>query len=140
MAKRNAKKADNKIGRREWLIMRYINDNHPIGVREVAEHMREERGLARTSVLSVMERLREKGFLRRERADNRWMYAPKEEKSQLLRGFVRDFYENTLQGALSPLVSYLAEESTVSEEQLDELKQLVKDLEYKREANQKDKS
>ena len=50
----------------------------------------------------------------------------------MLRGFVRDFYENTLQGALSPFVAYLAEESEVSDEQIDELKQLVSDLERKR--------
>ena len=131
MGKRKSKNK-NSIGRREWVIMRFITDNHPIGVREVAEFMLKERGLARTSVLSVMERLREKGFLKRERSANRWVYSPEEEKSQLLRGFVRDFYENTLQGALSPFVAYLAEESEVSDEQIDELKQLVSDLERKR--------
>ena len=99
MGKRKSKNK-NSIGRREWVIMRFITDNHPIGVREVAEFMLKERGLARTSVLSVMERLREKGFLKRERSVNRWVYSPEEEKSQLLRGFVRDFYENTLQLSL----------------------------------------
>ena len=76
MGKRKSKNK-NSIGRREWVIMRFITDNHPIGVREVAEFMLKERGLARTSVLSVMERLREKGFLKRERSANRWVYSPK---------------------------------------------------------------
>ncbi len=117
--------------------MRYIADNHPIGVREVAEFMAEERGLARTSVQTVMEKLREKRFLKRKRESGRWVYFPREEKETLLRGFVRDFYENTLDRALSPFVAYLSEETRVTDEQLDELKQLVKDLERKRDADRK---
>lgn len=128
---------ENRIGRQEWVIMRYIADHHPIGVREVADHMAQERGLARTSVQTVMEKLRTKGFLKRKRDGRRWVYLPKQEKQTLLKGFVRDFYENTLQGALSPFVAYLSEETDVSEEQLQELKQLVARLEEKQQdANQ----
>ena len=132
-----AEAEDNKIGRREWAVMRYISDHHPIGVREVADFMAQERGLARTSVLTVMERLREKGFLDRKRDGRRWVYFPQEEKSELLRGFVRDFYENTLQSTLSPFVAYLSEETTVTDDQLDELKALVKNLEKKRAGKRK---
>ena len=127
-----AKADDNTIGRQEWVIMRYIADHHPIGVREVAEYMAAERGLARTSVQTVMEKLREKKFLKRKRDGRRWVYFPREEKSTLLRGFVRDFYENTLDGALSPFVAYLSEETQVTDDQLNELKQLVRNLERKR--------
>lgn len=122
----------NKIGRREWSVMQYVADHHPIGVREVADFMAEERGLARTSVLTVMERLREKGFLDRKRDGRRWVYFPHQEKAELLRGFVRDFYENTLQSTLSPFVAFLSEETTVTDDQLNELKALVKKLEQKR--------
>lgn len=132
-----AKSEENKIGRQEWAVMRYVADNHPTGVREVAQHMAEERGLARTSVLTVMERLREKKFLDRKRDGRRWVYFPKEEKADLLRGFVKDFYENTLQSTLSPFVAYLSEETTVSDDQLDELKALVKNLEKKRKTKRK---
>lgn len=128
---------DSTIGRREWVIMRYIADHHPVSVRAVADYMAEERGLARTSVLTVMERLREKGFLKRKRDGKLWVYSPKQEKSKLLRGVVRDFCENTLGGALSPFVAYLSEETEVTDEQLGELKQLIDKLERQREPSKK---
>ena len=130
-----AKAKTESIGRRELEIMQYVADRYPIGVREVAEHMSEVHGLARTSVLTVMERLREKGFLRRKRDGRRWVYSPKEEKASLLRRFVRDFYQNTLQGTLSPFVAYLSDEIDATDDQIDELKQLVRSLEEKKQTS-----
>ncbi len=57
------------IGRAEMDILRYITDHHPVTVRQVADHVSETKGLVRTTVLNVMERLRQKGYLARKKAD-----------------------------------------------------------------------
>src|SRR5581483_11377616 len=92
-------------------------------VRQVAEHLAESRGVTRTTVLNVMERLREKGYVGREVVEGVYRYFPKQPKPQLLRGLVRDFVEQMLGGSLEPFVAYLAEEADLSEEELARLRQ-----------------
>ena len=117
-----------KIGQAQLEILRYIQDHHPATVRQVAEHVAETRGLTRTTALNVMERLREKGYLTRELVEGVYRYSPVHPKPQLLRGLVRDFVEQTLGGSLEPFVAYLAEEAQLSDEELERLRQRVRDM------------
>ena len=57
--------ADSKasLGPLEIEILRYIGDHYPISVAEVAEHVAQTTGQARTTVLTIMDRLRGKGYL-----------------------------------------------------------------------------
>ena len=41
------------IGRAQLEILRYVQDHHPVTVRQVAEHLAETRGLTRTTALNV---------------------------------------------------------------------------------------
>src|SRR5438094_1088817 len=118
-----------KIGPAQLEVLRYIQDHHPVTVRQVAEHLAETRGLTRTTALNVMERLREKGYLRRDRREGVYQYSPSVSKPQLLRGLVREFVDQVLGGSLEPFVAYLAEEASLSEEEVDRLRERVRDLE-----------
>jgi predicted transcriptional regulator len=118
-----------RLGKAEWEILRYIVDHHPISVREVADYAAETHGLARTTILTVMERLRKKRYLTRRKIDGLYQYSPKESASEILEGMIKHFVDNMLHGAISPFVAYLSKSADVSEKDLDELKQLVKDLE-----------
>jgi predicted transcriptional regulator len=53
-----------------------VQDHHPVTVRQVAEHLARTKGLTRTTALNVMERLREKGYLTREKAGGVYLVAP----------------------------------------------------------------
>ena len=64
------------IGRAEMEILRYISDHHPVSVREVADHVCASKGQVRTTALNVMERLREKGYLKRRKANGIFQYSP----------------------------------------------------------------
>ena len=120
------------IGQAEWRVMQYVADHHPVSVREVAEYMAEARGLARTSVLTVMERLRGKGHLKRKRKGRTWVYSPKVSKGELLQQVVQDFVETRLQGAVTPFLAYLAEKTDLTDGQVEELRAIVRDLDGKR--------
>src|SRR5215469_7230393 len=113
------------IGRAELEILHYIHDNYPVTVRQVAEQYGEGRGLVRTTVLNVMERLRKKGCLVRKQSDGLFYYSPKQNKADLLRKLVREFVEKSLGGSLSPFVAYLADEAKLTQSEISELKQIV---------------
>ena len=118
-----------RIGRAELEILRYITDHAPISVGAVAEHFTQSRGLVRTTVLNVMERLRKKGFLKRREAGGIYQYSPRQPKGELLKGLVRDFVENSLGGSISPFMAYLAEGPQLQKDEVAELRKIVRELE-----------
>lgn len=116
------------LGELEMDVLHYVTDHAPITVREVAQQFGQERGLARTTILTVMENLRAKGYLIRRKDGRAFEYVPEAEKKDLLSGLVQRFVEKTLQGSVSPVVAYLANAGTLSEEEVAELSRLVDDL------------
>ena len=125
------------FGSTEIELLRYIGDHHPISVGEVAEHVAKTTGQARTTVLTIMERLRKKGHLTRRQIGGVYRYSPKVSKPDLLRGLVKDFVDTTLGGSLSPFVAYLSENGPISEDDLATLKRLVQDLENQRKGSRR---
>jgi predicted transcriptional regulator len=120
------------LGSTEIDILRYVGDHHPISVGEVAEHMAQSSGQARTTVLTIMERLRRKGHLTRRRVEGVYRYSPKVPKDDLLLGLVQNFVHTTLGGSVSPFVAFLAGNESLSDEELAALKRLVQELEQQR--------
>ena len=120
------------LGQAEWEVLRHVIEHHPITVREVADYAAEARGQARTTILTVMERLRKKKYLTRRKVDGVFQYSPRVPGSDILQNIVKQFVETTLQGAMSPFFAYLSKSAEVSDKELDELRQLVNDLESQR--------
>jgi predicted transcriptional regulator len=116
------------LGDQELEVLNFISQNAPITAREVAERFGEERGLARTTILTVMERLRKKGYLVRKQGEGVFHYSPRVSQDEVMQGVVRQFIERTLGGSVSPLLAYLARTRQVSRDELAELETLVGEL------------
>jgi len=125
------------LGPTEIEILRYLGDRSPLRVGEVADHFARTTGQARTTILTIMERLRAKGHVTRKRVGGTFRYSPVVPKDDLLRGLVKSFVDTTLAGSVSPFVAYLSDDGPVSEEDLDQLKLLVRNLEKVRKAGGK---
>jgi predicted transcriptional regulator len=123
------------LGKQELEIWRYIAEHAPAPARAVVEQFAAERGLARTTVLTVLERLRKKGYLTRSRQQGVFQYAPRVPPAEVLQGLVGQFIEKTLAGSISPLVTYLAHSRQLSDEELAELQRLVDELKADRGRN-----
>jgi len=120
------------LGDQELEVLRYIAEHPPISVGEVAERFGDSHGLARTTILTVMERLRRKGYLTRKKMQGRYRYSARLPKAELLRSLVRDFAERVLGGSLQPFVAYLTREARLTDRELAALRKLVRQLEGKR--------
>jgi predicted transcriptional regulator len=121
------------LGEQELEVWRFVAERAPVAAREVADQFAEERGLARTTILTVMERLRKKGYLTRRRREGVYEYAPRVPPAEVVQGLVRQFVEKTLAGSVSPLVAYLTRTRQLSEEELAELERLVEELRAEKE-------
>jgi predicted transcriptional regulator len=121
--------AKHSIGQAELEILRYIQDRHPVTVRQVADHVSQTKGHVRTTVLNVMARLVRKRYLVRRKQDGVYHYAPRVPAGQLLRNLVSDFVDKSLGGSPSPFVAYLAEDARLSPDDVERLRRLVRQLE-----------
>lgn len=124
------------LGHLELDVLQYLADHHPATVREVATHFANTSGQARTTVLTVMERLRTKGYLKRRKIDNLQHYTPTLSKADLLRQVVGDFVDGTLGGSVSPFVAYLSQSALINEDEARKLTALLKRIESREQGNE----
>lgn len=117
------------LGDQELEVLRYVAERAPVSVGEVAAQYGAPRGLARTTILTMMERLRKKGYLARAKEGAVYRYSPRVAQAEVLRGLVRQFVEQTLAGSLSPFVAYLAEAKGLTADEEAELRRLVDAME-----------
>jgi predicted transcriptional regulator len=116
------------IGEQELALLRHIADRGSLSVGEAAEQFGAGRGLARSTVLTMMERLRRKRLLARRMMDGVYRYQALASSADLLKGAVGRFVERSLNGSVSPFLAYLSEAGRVTDEELRELEALVERL------------
>lgn len=116
------------IGDQELALLRHLAAHEPASVGEVAASFGEAQGLARSTVLTMMERLRAKAYLKRRQVQGVYRYSTATGPGEAMRHAVGSFVENTLSGSVSPFVAWMAERGEVSDAELAELQALVKQL------------
>jgi predicted transcriptional regulator len=116
------------VGERELALLRWLGERAGASVGEAAEAFGETHRLARSTVQTMLERLHEKGYLRRRRLQGVYRYAVAQRPGELLHGLVRSFVEGPLGGSLFPVVAYLVEQKAVSAEERAALERLVERL------------
>jgi predicted transcriptional regulator len=80
-----------RFGELEAVIMdRLWERGRPMLVREMVDVLHDERALAYTTVMTVMENLNRKGWLRRERDGRAWRYEPTGSRSGYTAALMND--------------------------------------------------
>lgn len=112
----------------ELELLLYVARHGPLTAAAVWEGFGAPRNLARTTVLTVLERLRRKGHLGRRRQSGVFVYRALEGHVETLRRSVGQFVERALGGSISPFAAYLTGRRDVSDEELSELRRAVQAL------------
>src|SRR5262249_42489410 len=119
-------------GTQELRFLQFIAQFGPLSAGQVAEQLGAELGLARSTVVTVMERLRRKRQLRRKREGGLFVYSSALSYEQVMQSAVGQFVDRALAGSISPFVAYLSERGTGSAEELAELRGMVDRLDTER--------
>jgi predicted transcriptional regulator len=117
--------AEPTIGEQELTLLRHIADRGTVTVGETAEEFGTSRGLARSTVLTMMERLRRKGYLSRRMTQGVFRYRALSSSAELLKDAVQRFVERNLDGSVSPFLAYLSETSELSDQEKQDLERIV---------------
>ena len=123
----NKKKRD--LGDLELAVLNAVWERPGSSVREIAAIMAEERGLARTTILTVMQRLHAKGFLKRKKVGAVYRFTATSEQRQVVSDLIGQFVRKTLGGSPAPFLAYLADTNELTDEQIAQLRDIVDDLE-----------
>lgn len=121
------------LGDQELALLQFVAERGSATVGEAAEAFGGERGLARSTVLTMMERLRAKGRLDRRQDDGVFRYFSPASAGELMQDVVSSFVERSLGGSVSPFVAYLTEAADLSDREVAELEALVARLHARRE-------
>ena len=120
------------LGDLELEVLQFVAEHRGISVADVAREFAGRRGLARTTILTVMERLRTKGQLSRRQVGSSFHYFSRQSKAKLLHSLVSRFMDRALGGSIDPFVAYLMGDVELTDEQIAELRRVVEQAERKK--------
>jgi BlaI family transcriptional regulator, penicillinase repressor len=114
----------------ELEIMKVVWVLHQATVRGVYEKLREQRSIAYTTVMTMMNILEQKGFLKKRPAEGRaYVYQSARPRKQVIRSMVREFVDRVFNGSAEPLVVHLVEDRRLSEKELREIARMIEEAE-----------
>jgi predicted transcriptional regulator len=124
------------IGGQELELLRWIEARQSVTAAEAAAGFGAERGLARSTVLTMLERLRGKGHLRRRSVAGVFRYRAAVGAGEAVRRAVAEFVERTLSGSVAPMVDYLVERERLAPEERAELERWIERLGGRRDGSE----
>ncbi len=110
----------------EWAVMKAVWDQGPLALGDIYERLSRSHYWAYSTVKTLVRRMVEKGWLAFRPVGNSFLYSAAVERQSAIRGAIREFTDRVLGGALAPFLSYYAEETDISDEELAQLEELVK--------------
>ena len=119
-----------RLGKLELQVMKLIWDRGEATVRDVWEKLYSERGLAYTTVATVMRKLESKGFLKHDEKDRTYIYRPLADQEKISQGMLREMIDGLFDGSAAKLVTTLIQGEHLTERDLNQIQRII--LEHQR--------
>lgn len=110
----------------ELEIMKIVWEHDRVTVRDVYEALLERRKIAYTTVMTMMNILEQKKYLRKSAEDRAYIYRPAKPKKQVIQGMVREFVDRVFNGSAEPLLVHLIEDRKLTNKDLDEIARMIR--------------
>ena len=122
------------LGDLQLAIMRILWQRREAPVAEVHEALLEERGLAPTTIATMLKKMEDKGVVAHRSEGRRYIYRPTISEAQVRRSMVGELTERLFLGDATALVSHLLSEHDIDADELAEVRRLVDGAENAAEA------
>ena len=114
-----------RLGNLQLAIMRVLWGRGEASVAEVHETLEPERGLAPTTIATMLVKLEKKGVVGHRTEGRRFIYRPRVSESLVLRSMVAELTSQLFRGDPTALVSHLLSEHEIDPQELDELRDQI---------------
>ncbi len=118
--------ASPRLGRLETQIMSVVWKRGTATVHEVRDTLGRGRKPAYSTILTMMRKLEAKGFLEHGVQDRKYVYRAVIDQQRVRRSVIRDLVERLFDGSPALLVSSLLEQEGVSDEEMAEIRKLMR--------------
>ena len=111
----------------ELELLKVLWDEAPLPVREVRTRLEEQakRTLTHSSVITMLNIMVRKGYLRRRKQGKAFLFSPKVEKQNVSGGIVGDLVTRLFDGSTSAMLLNLLETADLDPDELAELRKLI---------------
>ena len=106
-------------------IMRVLWDRREATVTDIAEALRDERGLAQTTIATLLSRLERRGVVTHRSRARQFIYSPLVTESEVQRSMVTELTERLFDGDVAALMTHLLSAKEVSSGDLERIKELI---------------
>ncbi len=120
-----------QLGDLQLAILRALWAKGEATVTDVHAALVDERGLAPTTIATMLKKMERRGLVKHRTEGRRFIYRPVQSEAEVTRSMVADLTERLFDGRVTDLVSHLISEHEIDEEELSELNQLIADADKK---------
>ena len=119
------RKPDPTLTTQELAIMKVVWRLGHATVRDVYHALLESRHIAYTTVMTMMNVLETKGYLKKEKHDRAYRYRPTRPQRTVISSMVREFVNRVFDGAPRPLLLHLVKDNRLTSKEREDLSKLI---------------
>jgi predicted transcriptional regulator len=116
-----AGKKPSVISGREFAILKLLWEHGSLTVREIRGHLADQEEIPYTTVLSLVQLMERKGYLKHQTQGKTYRYSPRVQRQKMTRQLLRDFIGRFFDGSPEALVMGLADSDVVDAETWEQL-------------------
>ncbi len=113
----------------EWILMECLWEHSPCTGREAVEDLRLRAGWSRSTTLTMLRRMTDKGLISCDEASAVLKYSPLIDRDVAVLRETGNFLNRIYNGSVSMLVSTMTREQKLSKSELEELREILKQAE-----------
>ncbi len=113
----------------EWYVLDCLWEKSPQTVMQLAAALGERVGWAKSTTITTLRRMEEKGLLRCAQEGRTRYYAPAVERQGAALRETRSFLDKVYRGSVGLMVSAMAQENALSREEIEELYEILRKAE-----------
>jgi BlaI family penicillinase repressor len=119
------RRRESTLTAQELAIMKVVWRLGRATVRDVYHALLESRDIAYTTVMTMMNVLETKGYLKKEKHDRAYRYRPTRPERAVISSMVREFVSRVFDGAPRALLLHLAKDNRLTSKEREELSRLI---------------
>jgi len=114
-----------QLGDLQLAIMRELWSRGEATVAQVHEALLPQRGLALTTIATMLRKMEDKGVVRHRTEGRQFVYQPTVSQDQVSRSMIGQLTDRLFGGDASALVSHLLQDHEIGAEELDDLRRMI---------------
>lgn len=113
----------------EWYVLDCLWERSPMTVMELVSALHEKVGWAKSTTITTLRRMEDKGLLHCQVEGRAKHYTPAVERQSAARRYTRSFLDRVYQGSVGLMVSSLVRDEALSREEIDQLYEILRQAE-----------